>query len=82
MLGATVDRQPDEVLIQADLRAFLAQQYAADGITAAEIDVTHCFDPPQRSVYRRALVRLTPADGGQPLLGWLEANRGVDGLKH
>jgi len=52
-----------------------------ESITAAEIDVTHCFDPPQRSVYRRALVRLTPTNGEAPLIGWLESNRFVGGLK-
>lgn len=36
--GDTIDRQPDEVLIKADLRAFLSRQYAADGITSGEIE--------------------------------------------
>ena len=36
--GETIDRQPQEVLIKADLRAFLAKQYAADGITPVEIE--------------------------------------------
>jgi type I restriction enzyme R subunit len=31
-------RQPQEVLIKADLRAFLAKQYAADHITPQEIE--------------------------------------------
>jgi len=44
-------------------------------LTAAEIDITHTFVPPQRSLYRRALVRVHPDDGGEPLLGWLELNR-------
>ena len=35
--GAT-GRQPQEVLIKADLRAFLAKQYAADHITPQEIE--------------------------------------------
>ena len=38
VLGETIERQPQEVLIKEDLRAFLAQQYAADGITVAEIE--------------------------------------------
>jgi len=37
--GETIERQPQEVLIKADLRAFLARQYAADGITPGEIEV-------------------------------------------
>jgi hypothetical protein len=55
------------------------ERFAArlESLTAAEIDITHCFDPPRRSVYRRALVRLTPATGEPPLLGWLESNRFV-----
>jgi type I restriction enzyme R subunit len=38
VLGATLARQPQEVLIKDDLRAFLARQYAADGITPGEIE--------------------------------------------
>jgi hypothetical protein len=43
-------------------------------IAAAEIDITHTFVPPQRSVYRRALLRARRPDG-PPLLGWVEFNR-------
>lgn len=43
-------------------------------ISAAEIDVTHTFVPPRRSIYRRALVRVHPEDGSAPLLGWTELN--------
>jgi hypothetical protein len=46
-------------------------------ISAAEIDLTHTFVPPQRSVYRRALLRAHRPDG-PPLLGWLEFNRFVE----
>lgn len=45
-------------------------------IAAAEIDITHTFVPPQRSIYRRALIRAHRA-GGPPLLGWTEFNRFV-----
>ncbi|NWH03678.1 type I restriction endonuclease subunit R [Desulfobacter latus] len=38
LLGENIDRQPDEVLIKNDLRAFLSRQYAADGITPGEIE--------------------------------------------
>jgi type I site-specific restriction-modification system R (restriction) subunit len=38
VLGESIDRQPDEVLIKDDLRAFLSRQYAADGITFGEIE--------------------------------------------
>ena len=47
-------------------------------ISGAEIDITHCFDPPERSVYRRSLVRFAPAAGSTgfgPAMGWLESNR-------
>jgi len=50
-------------------------------LTAAEIDITHTFVPPQRSIYRRALVRARLEEGppllrgGPPLLGWIEFNR-------
>ena len=36
--GESISRQPYEVLIKADLRAFLSHQYAGDKITAGEID--------------------------------------------
>ena len=38
VLGEAIERQPQEVLIKADLRAFLAKQYAADHITQHEIE--------------------------------------------
>ncbi len=49
--GELIDRQPHEVLIKADLHAFLAQQYAGDNITPGEID----------SIIRQ-LEMLNPAD--------------------
>lgn len=36
--GDALAREPGEVLIEADLQAFLSRRYAADGITPAEID--------------------------------------------
>ena len=44
-------------------------------ISAAEIDITHTFVPPQRSFYRRALVRIHLEDDGEPLIGWCEVNQ-------
>ena len=38
VLGAQINRAPEEVLIKDDLRAFLSTQYKKDGITEAEID--------------------------------------------
>ncbi len=38
VLGEAIERQPTEVLIKADLRKFLANQYAKDGITPGEIE--------------------------------------------
>lgn len=37
-LGYTIDRKPDEVLIDEDLRSFLLAQYAAQGITDNEVN--------------------------------------------
>jgi hypothetical protein len=51
-------------------------RFEIEPIAAAEIDITHTFVPPQRSVYRRALVRAR-RDGGPPLVGWTESNRFV-----
>jgi len=48
-----------------------------ESISGAEIDITHTFVPPRRSVYRRALIRVTPDDGA-PAIGWLESNRFVE----
>jgi hypothetical protein len=50
--------------------------FEIEAIAAAEIDITHTFVPPQRSVYRRALVRAR-REGGPPLIGWTEFNRFV-----
>ncbi|MGC1480661.1 MAG: HsdR family type I site-specific deoxyribonuclease, partial [Chthoniobacterales bacterium] len=38
VLGEAIERQPQEVLIKADLRSFLAKQYSADHITPQEIE--------------------------------------------
>jgi len=38
VLGETISREPNEVLIKEDLKNFLASQYAGDKITANEID--------------------------------------------
>ncbi|HEY8495093.1 MAG TPA: hypothetical protein VIN04_14470 [Myxococcota bacterium] len=53
-----------------------ALAFDVEPLTAAEIDITHTFVPPRRSVYRRALVRARAAHGNDPpLLGWVESNR-------
>ena len=49
--GKSIPRQPNEVLIKADLRTFLSHQYASDNITEGEID----------SIIRRLEI-LNPAD--------------------
>jgi hypothetical protein len=52
-----------------------ALAFDVEPLAAAEIDITHTFVPPQRSVYRRALVRAAGAGRAEPLLGWVESNR-------
>ena len=43
--GEAIERQPQEVLIKADLRSFLSKQYAKDNITPGEIEaVIHKLD--------------------------------------
>lgn len=37
-IGATLNRNPDDILIKSDLREFLAARYHADAITANEIE--------------------------------------------
>lgn len=44
-------------------------------ISAAELDVSHCFGTPQRSFYRRALVRIHVEGVSDALLGWCEVNQ-------
>jgi len=39
VLGETIQRVPDEVLIKDDIRAFLRERYAADGINESEIEL-------------------------------------------
>jgi type I restriction enzyme R subunit len=39
-LGATINRNPDEVLIEDDLRRFLIKQYASQAITQNEVSAT------------------------------------------
>ena len=62
--GDTFERQPNEVLIKSDLRAFLASQYADDNITDGEID----------SVIRRlemlsaAEVSMSPPMAAEPVI--------------
>lgn len=60
-----------------DGRTVSASIEALDG---CEIDASHVFDPPQPSVYRRAVVRVVPDGGGEPLIGWLEINRFPGGI--
>lgn len=46
-----------------------------ESLSGVEIDLTHTFVPPQRSLYRRGLVRVRMDGEARPLLGWLEFNR-------
>lgn len=39
IVGDTIERNPDEVLIKSDLKDFLARRYAADNITSSEIEM-------------------------------------------
>jgi type I restriction enzyme R subunit len=38
VLGEEIERQPQEVLIKSDLRAYLTKRYAAEQITLQEIE--------------------------------------------
>ncbi len=46
-----------------------------ESITGTEIDITHAFNPPKRSIYRRNLIRCTAFDDTVSVLGWYESNR-------
>jgi hypothetical protein len=86
--GSITEARFDLSFRDEDLRRPVEGRFAATGedgsrveaaiepLAAAEIDITHTFVPPQRSVYRRALVRGRRTDG-PPLLGWIEFNRFV-----
>lgn len=52
--------------------------FRLEAITGAEIDLTHVLEPPRRPIYRRALIRLHPEDGGAPFIGWHEAHRSAE----
>jgi hypothetical protein len=45
-----------------------------ESISGSEIDITHAFNPPKRTEYRRALVKCQ-FENGVTSLGWLEYNR-------
>ena len=57
--------------------------FTYEAVTTHEMDLSHVIEPvPPLSIYRRSLIRATPADGGDPLLGWLEDHtlpKGVGG---
>ena len=42
---------------------------------SVQFDMAHASDPPRHFLYWRTLVRATPVDGGEPVVGWFEANR-------
>ncbi len=46
-----------------------------ESLSGVEIDLTHTFTPPQRSLYRRGLVRVRLEGEPELLMGWLEFNR-------
>jgi len=46
-----------------------------ESLSGIEIDLTHTFTPPQRSLYRRGLIRVRLDGEHDPLTGWLEFNR-------
>lgn len=45
-----------------------------EAISAHTIDLAHTQVPPHQTDYRRHLIRLTPAGGGEPFCGWLETH--------
>jgi hypothetical protein len=67
----------DPVAGKLRVRTEAGQELAGtiESLSGVEIDLTHVFVPPQRSLYRRALVRLRIEGEPEPLLGWLEFNR-------
>lgn len=83
------------VVLPVDAHADLAHAFsgrvevtAEDGTTlsgdievlaAHEMDISHCLEPSRGTRYHRALVRIVPDEGGEPLIGWLEDNRFLDG---
>lgn len=52
-----------------------------NAVTGTEIDITHTFDPPRRSEYRRSLVRcqFQGEHRGLASPGWFECNRNAPG---
>jgi len=46
--------------------------YDVESLTATSIDASHTCEPPDSPAIWRVLVRLTPADGGEVMLGWFD----------
>ncbi|MGB0589394.1 MAG: hypothetical protein ACPGU1_06930 [Myxococcota bacterium] len=44
-------------------------------ISGVALNDGHCLPEGVRSIYRRNLVRFEPADGGPPIMGWMETHR-------
>ena len=42
---------------------------------SVQFDMAHASDPPLHWLYCAAPARATPLDGGEPVIGWFEANR-------
>ena len=52
VLGETIERDPHDILLKDDLRAYLYSRYAADGITQLEVEtVVHMLEHVQGSLY-------------------------------
>ena len=52
VLGETIERDPHEILLKDDLRAYLFTRYVADGITQLEVEtVVHMLEHVQGSLY-------------------------------
>ena len=68
VLGNTLQRAPDEVLIEADLRDFLMHRYASDGITSGEVDavIRQLKSLPASDLYQSNALRGFSPEKGRP----------------
>jgi len=69
VLGETLVREPQEVLIRADIHAFLARQYQDEGITTSEIDgvIRALQVPPASDLYDSNRTIMKWVSDGYPL---------------
>jgi hypothetical protein len=80
-IGAEMDYDDEHATIGPSRLSFRderGREHAYDIVPLApsvQFDMAHASLPPRHFLYWRTLVRATPTDGSEPVVGWFEANR-------